>query len=50
MSTETDRSDAIYQVEKKVPAGSPDKERLGGEEQDEQYPIPAPKPVPWQED
>jgi hypothetical protein len=50
MSKEADRAEIIYQVETKVPSGSIDKRRMGtDEEQEEQYPIPAPRPVPWQD-
>lgn len=50
MSKEEDKADLIYEVESKVPSGSIDKRRMGTDnEQDEQYPIPAPRPVPWQD-
>jgi len=44
-----DPESPIFAVEKELPVGSVDKSRVGGEERDEQYPIPHAKPNPWQE-
>lgn len=45
-----DREQAIYQVEDQLPVGSIDKIRSGAGGQDEQYPVPPARPLPWQED
>ncbi|MDA5108828.1 hypothetical protein [Brevibacillus thermoruber] len=49
MPDQKDRAKAIFEVEDKVPVGSVDKTRAGTPDRSEQYPIPAPRPVPWEE-
>ncbi len=49
MPEQKDRADVIYEVEDKLPVGSIEKARAGAGNQDEQYAIPAARPVPWQD-
>jgi hypothetical protein len=49
MPDRANREQMIYAVEDKVPVGSIDKAKAGSEEQEEQYPIPWARPVPWQD-
>ncbi|MFM1652101.1 hypothetical protein ACI7RC_08360 [Brevibacillus sp. B_LB10_24] len=43
------REEAVYAREDTLPVGSTDKSRAHAGEPDEQYPIPAARPIPWQE-
>ncbi|UFJ41823.1 hypothetical protein LOK74_04780 [Brevibacillus humidisoli] len=49
MSKQKPREEMIYTVEQAPPAGSVDKNKAHAGEPDEQYPIPAARPVPWRE-
>ncbi|MDT3416886.1 MULTISPECIES: hypothetical protein [Brevibacillus] len=49
MPDQKERAMAIFEVEDKIPVGSIDKTRAEMPDRSEQYPIPAPRPVPWEE-
>jgi hypothetical protein len=49
MPEQKDRAEVVYEVEDTLPVGSVDKARAGRGTQDEQYPIPGARPVPWEE-
>jgi len=49
MPEQNGRTEQVFDVENKLPVGSVEKARAGRGTQDEQYPIPGARPVPWEE-